>query len=152
MTKVTKRNVLKKIGASPALVTASISIPGDTEAQPDDYDEQATEPNFGVFNNSDEPDEITVQIGNQENILYSKQFKLRGLNEADVDEPSISYITGYIDIQASEPEHVPVVAVTDDGRRAESTVLAEGDGLSDYAIVSVYVRHDGELTIKNSMR
>ena len=100
MTDVTKRNMLKKMGVSSALIAANVTIINGAEASSGSSLDDDHQPNFGIFNNSDESQKVNVKILGQGSELLAKEFELRGLNEPQVEDREETFVKGVIDIQA----------------------------------------------------
>jgi hypothetical protein len=151
MINVSKRDVLKKIGAASIFVAANATIIEETSATSDFLEGITRESNFGVFNNSGETRKLTIRVRKKNRELFLKSIQLPGLNAPNINEPEKAYFKGKIDIQTAQVGYFPVEVIAENGDRTGTEVLVEQGGISDYAEVSVYVRPDGSLAAKHSL-
>lgn len=151
MSEFTRRGVLTVVGGS-ATIGGMSSVVTAEEGRSGRYKRTGDGGNFGIFNNSYNSRNVTVTIQNKRRELFRRKFSIRGLNENGVDDPKRAKSEGNIHINTSAQGRIPVTARADNGRQAEGEVYVEDGDIPDFASFSVYVRPNGFLEVKNTLR
>lgn len=153
--RLSKRRILKGIGVTTS-VFAIESVSANTTKESTEQDPRGDErpdQNFGIFNNNTRSESIEVSIFNSNKTRISDhRYDLEGRNGPGDHHPNDTKYKGKLSVKGQPNGSYRLEANTSDGRNDSTSIRVENGNVSQFQIVSVYVRPDNTVKVRNCWR